>query len=705
MYFQERASLPIDQFGCLTFHQAVMEKRLSKEVFANVSAAMEGKEKINPLYADSIANAMKTWASELRATHFCHWFHPLTEKAAEKHDAFLDVGPKGQCIEKFSGKWLLKGEPDASSFPSGGLRKTAAARGYYCWDFQSFPFIWKTGDVSTLCIPSVFFSWCGKALDRKIPLMRSEEALNQAVLRLLHLLEVDASRVFPTLGCEQEYFLLPKELMESRPDLLLTGRTLFGAPSIKGQELEDHYFSVIPEKVLRFMRDVEERAFELGIALKTRHCEVAPQQYETAPLFERGVRAVDHNIQLMQLMHQVAIEHDLACLFHEKPFAGINGSGKHCNWSLQTNTDVNLLNPDLLNSNPLLFLSCLTVVITAVHRHGDLLRASIASAGNDHRLGGNEAPPALISVYLGEELEKLLEAIENQREYSYVAELLKDIQIPTLPHLLLDSADRNRTSPFVFTGNKFEFRSVGSSAHPASTITVLNAIVAESFHQFVNQIEKEKDKGVSLSQIILQVIQKNLINSRQIRYLGDNYLKHWKEEAISRCLPNVDRSLHSFQFFLEEKANHVFEGILSLEERRARVNVLENTYAHVIENEAKLMLELFNTQILPACLEYQKDIAKNIHSVEKVMGGLTSQTKEILVEMSEKIEAVILDSKSLKRELDLAFSLGDRPKAFALSDSVCPRMQALRKSVDALETKVHDKLWPLSKYRELLFSL
>jgi glutamine synthetase len=685
----------MDQLGSLTFHRGVMEKMLSKEVFANLISAIEGRGRINPLYSDAIANAMKNWAVDLGATHFCHWFHPLTGKAAEKHDAFLDIGAGGQVIERFSGKWLFKGEPDASSLPSGGLRKTASARGYSCWDFQCYPFLWQVNDVVTLCIPAIFFSWCGKALDLKIPLMRSEEKLGQAALRLLHFLGEDATQVYSTLGCEQEFFLLPKELWQIRPDLRMLGRTILGAPSAKGQEMEDHYFSSVPDSVLAFMRNVEQKAFALGLALKTRHSEVA----------EKSPQAIHHNLLLMQIMHYTALEHDLACLFHEKPFAGINGSGKHCNWSLSTDTDINLLDPILLESKPLLFLSFITAVISAVHLHAPLLRASIASAGNDHRLGGNEAPPAIISVYLGEGIEKLLEAIENQREHAYVVEVMKDLQIPTLPHILLDALDRNRTSPFVFTGNKFEFRSVGASAHPARAVTVLNAIVAESLERLLDQMLKEKNQGASLKECVLRTLQKELTRSKSIRYLGDNYLEDWRLEASSRALPNIERSAHSFLQFTEEKARSVFDGILSLEERRAQVEVMENVYAHTVACEAKLLLELVDTQILPACLEYQTQLAKNIHWMEVSMTGLSLQTKEVLLHLSESIEEMILRSKSLRDELVSALALTSRSQAYAFSDRVCPRMNALRSSVDALEKKVQDSLWPLPKYRELLFSL
>lgn len=698
------SSRQIDRFGCLTFHREIMKKVLPKDVFINVTVAMEGKGKINALHADVIANALKDWAISLGATHFCHWFQPLTGAGAEKHDAFLDIGPGCQVIEKFSGKLLFRGEPDASSFPSGGLRKTAEARGYTCWDVESPPFIWKSGSTSTLCIPAIFFSWCGKALDMKIPLIRSEEKLNQAACRLLRLLEVDVSKVFSTLGPEQEYFLMARDYFDLRPDLKITGRTVFGAPSPKAQEFEDHYFSSVPEQVLYFMQEVESRAIELGIPLRTRHSEVAPHQYEMAPLFEKSSQAVNHNLLLMQLMHQVAEKHELACLFHEKPFAGINGSGKHCNWSFSTDSGMNLLDPALLEKQPFLFLTCITAVLSAVCKHPTLLRASIASAGNDHRLGGNEAPPALLSAYLGEELEKFLQAIERQCETSYLAESSMDLNVPSLPPLFLDTMDRNRTAPFAFTGNKFEFRSVGASAHPAGPVTVLNAIVAESLLSIGDQIESLKGKK-SLKHAVLEVIQKELEFSRKIRYLGDNYHSDWKEEAAQRGFVSIEKSVNSLYAFLQEEVDPLFEGILSKEERMARVNIAEHQYINVISAEAKIMLEIFYTQVLPVCLKYQTALAKNIHWLDKTVEGFSVRSKEFFLEVSVKIQAVLEAANALKVEVDAALSISSSHKTFAFSSRVVLQMSVLRKGVDALEMLVQADEWPLPKYREMFFFL
>jgi glutamine synthetase len=694
---------PVSHFGHLTFSRSVIERMLPKEVAKNIIQASEGKEKINPLYCYTIAKAMKDWAVNLGATHFCHWFQPLTGTIAEKHDAFIDWGSKGQIIEKFSGKQLFRGEPDASSFPSGGLRQTASARGYTCWDPSSFPFIWKMDNHALLCIPSVFFSWKGEVLDMKIPLLRSEEKINQAVSRLLRVLGMNVSSVFPTVGCEQEYFLVDKKLYSLRPDLILCGRTLFGAASPKTQDFEDHYFGCIQDRVICFMRDFEETAVSLGIPLKTRHSEVAPQQFEIAPIFERSSHAVDHNLLLMQIMKHTAKKHGLACLFHEKPFAGMNGSGKHCNWSLATDAGVNLLDPSLVADYPLVFLSLVVAILSAVHQHAALLRASIASPGNDHRLGGHEAPPALISVFLGEELEKFLNAVENEQEYFYYAEGKFDLRIPALPELLLDTMDRNRTSPFAYTGSKFEFRSVGASAHCSTPVMTLNCIVAESVHHVVDEIEKLLLDNVPLKQAALQVIKRQMECSRPIRFLGDNYSSEWKEEAEKRGLPNLQRSFHSYGKLIEDAAEKAFEGVLSLQERKARVSVLVHQYAKTIEVEAKLMIELFQTQILPAAFEYKKKLAKNLHLLEQVEIPYTGKQKEWLGHLSSLIQLSIERAEELKKELERAKSLELIAQASVYCDIITNKMVLLRKTVDDLENMVQDSLWPLPKYRELLF--
>jgi Uncharacterized protein related to glutamine synthetase len=486
---------PKDIFGRFVFHKGVMEKRLPKEVFENLMNAMAGKEKIKLSYADKIAESLKRWAIEHGATHYSHWFQPLTGSSAEKHDSFIawDSSNLGErVVEKLSGKMLIQGEPDASSFPSGGLRSTYEARGYTGWDPSSPPFLWHGGDGVTLCIPSVFFSWTGEVLDSKIPLLRSDRKINDAVLRLLKLTGIKADHIFTTVGLEQEYFVIDRALRNLRPDLLILGKTVIGAPPPKGQELQDHYFATVKDRVLAFMREFEEKALELGIPVKTRHNEVAPAQHEIAPVFEKATLAIDHNLILMELMRQVAASRNLSVLLHEKPFAHINGSGKHSNWSLMTNNGLNLLDPTNTPENTLHFLILLVAILNALHEHNGLVRASVGSASNDNRLGGHEAPPAIISAYIGEELEELLTNIEKKGNHiTSISHKKYDFGLAVIPELTKETTDRNRTSPFAFTGNKFEFRAVGSSQNPALAVTILNTIVAESLNEIVEEIEKK----------------------------------------------------------------------------------------------------------------------------------------------------------------------------------------------------------------------
>lgn len=512
---------PSDLFGSHVFTRKIMQQMLPREIYKNIINAMEGSEKIRPEYADTIAVAMKEWATALGATHYSHWFQPLTGASAEKHDSFIDWKTSDEVIEKFSGKQLLQGEPDASSFPSGGLRSTYEARGYTGWDPTSSVFVWQGGDGLTLCIPSIFFSWTGDVLDTKIPLLRSDKKINDALLRVLKLTGIPAQFVFSTLGCEQEYFVIDRGLRNLRPDIVLTGRTVFGAASPKGQELQDHYFGSVKDRILSYMQDFETAALRLGIPVKTRHNEVAPAQHEVAPVFEKSSAAVDHNILLMELMRQIAAKHQLSCLIHEKPFQGLNGSGKHCNWSLSTDTGINLLDPTETPGQSLHFLILLTAILNAVHKHSALLRASIGSAANDFRLGGHEAPPAIISVYLGGEIEKILQNIEQKGSHSDVtAKNLYDLGLMVIPDLTKDNTDRNRTSPFAFTGNKFEFRAVGSSANTAFPMTVLNAVVAESVNLMMDEIEakldlkKSKPSLQKLGEAVIPVIRKYLKSSR-----------------------------------------------------------------------------------------------------------------------------------------------------------------------------------------------
>jgi glutamine synthetase len=689
-------------FGQETFHRGIMEKELPKNVWLNLKETIEGKGKLNPSNVQTIADAMKNWAIRNGATHFCHWFLPQTGLAAEKQDAFIDWNHRGELIEKFSGKQLMLGEPDASSFPSGGLRSTSEARGYTVWDPTSFPFLWEMGGTKVLCLPSIYFSWTGKALDMKIPLMRSDAKLNQAALRLLNLLEIEAHFVFSTLGCEQEFFLIDRAFYLLRQDLVLSGRSLCGAAPAKGQELEDHYFGTIKERVGAFMVDLEKKAYALGIPLKTRHAEVAPAQFEFAPLFEKASIAVDHNILLMELMRQIATSHHLVCLLHEKPFARINGSGKHCNWSLATDTGLNLLDP---NQPQLLFLIVLTAVIHAVHDHSTLLRASIATPGNDHRLGGHEAPPAIISVYLGEALEKWLNNIEEDRAHQSKAGQALNLGIPPIPDVPLDETDRNRTSPFAFTGNKFEFRAVGSSQNCALPVSVLNVIVADSLNQIIDEIEKGVMKKKPLKDVALNAVRKFLKASRAVRFSGDGYSASWRKEAKKRKLPVIEKSLNAFAEFSTPKSIKVFEGVLSKRELESRVEIMTERYCKILNIEARLLHEMFQTQILPVALEFQKDVAESIKHVSETGHSLSVSQTSLIKKISQHLSLAIEQIHALEKERQKASQMPLEKKAEAYCNQVFEKAEIARRTIDSLEELIDDRLWPLPKYREMLHLL
>ncbi len=701
-----------EMFAILVFNRSVMQRMLPQSIYKNIVNAMEGKEKIKEEYADPIANAMKEWALSHGATHFTHWFQPLTGATAEKHDAFVDWTAHGEMIEKFSGKQLIQGEPDASSFPSGGLRTTYEARGYTGWDPSSAVFIWKAGGGTTLCIPSVFFSWTGDVLDNKIPLLRSEKKIEAAILRLLHLTGIKASHVKTTLGLEQEYFVIDRALANLRPDLLLAGKTVYGAPSPKGQELQDHYFGSVKERILSFMHDFETTAFKLGIPLKTRHNEVAPAQHEVAPTVEKASAALDHNILLMEIMRKIALNHDLKVLLHEKPFAAINGSGKHCNWSLATDTGINLLHPTETPGNNLHFLILLTAILEAFYQNSELLRASIGSANNDYRLGGHEAPPAIMSIYLGQELEALLNSIEETgMPGESMGKSRLDLGILEMPDMEKETTDRNRTSPFAFTGNKFEFRAVGSSSNPAFTVSVLNAVVSQSLNQILDEIEKKlQKKKISkevLFEAVFSVMQSHLKNSKGIRFSGDNYSQEWMDEAKKRGLPNIHRSIHAFPALISEKTLEAFRGILTPHELKSRYDVMVDHYAHTLHIESKLMIDIFYTQILPAALKHQEQMARSIQMCKTVLNNDTglSQQESILRILAQSIEESILLASELNETRRKIFEYAPVDRAIACGDQLSPKMDELRASVDNLETIVADELWPLPKYRELLFMI
>lgn len=668
------------RFCARVFHRGLIEQ-LPQEVANNWLDTIDGKSKFDPKHADCIAEALKDWAIKLGATHFTHWFQPLTNACAEKHDSFLSWGPKGTILEKFRGKDLLRGEPDASSFPSGGLRATHEARGYTAWDPTSYPFLWEGGDGLTLCLPSVFFSWKGDALDHKLPLLRSEEKLNDVVQKLFKLCGLKENRVFSTLGPEQEYFIIDRSLYLLRPDLVLAERTVFGAKPPKGQELEDHYFGPVKDRVIAFMREFEDAALRLGIPVKTRHNEVSPAQHEVAPLFERASLAVDHNILLMQLMRQIAIKHDLACILHEKPFKGLNGSGKHNNWSIVTEEGNNLLNPE---ENSLVFITLLTAVLRAVHEEAALLRASIGSAGNDRRLGGAEAPPTILSIYLGDELEAIINGMIHEKKEAVTLHSI-DLGLKTIPRYVVDASDRNRTSFFAFTGNKFEFRAVGASATCALPISVINAIVADSLElildEIANAVGDRKLEGPALFQAALPVLKKHLTQSQSVLFSGNNYSHEWEEEAEKRGLPNIRKSYYAFQEFLDRKAIRAFEEILSEEELKSRYEIMVQQYAKTINIEANLMIELFQTQILPAA---QKDF-------------IARQMKVPLVEDAMHLV------EEIKKLQEQSSDMGWEAKGKVYCELLVPKMDELREAVDELEMLVDNALWPLPKYRELLF--
>lgn len=702
---REEKITPSKRFGTRVFHKRVMEELLPPHVYQNVLDAQERGLGILPEYADVIAGAMKDWAISLGATYFTHLFQPLTGATAEKHDGFIEWHTSDWgVVEKFTGKQLIIGEPDASSFPSGGLRSTFEARGYTGWDPTSPAFIWDAGDVSTLCIPSVFFSWTGEALGCKIPLLRSDQKINHAALRLARLTGIEANQVFSTMGPEQEYFLIDRSLYRKRPDLVLSGRCVFGSPPAKGQELQDHYFGTVKDRIVNYMQDFESKALELGIPVKTRHNEVAPAQHEVALVFEKASLACDHNITLMEIMRQVAVKHDLACLLHEKPFEGLNGSGKHCNWSLATDTGINLLNPTETPEETLHFLILMIAVIHGIDRHQELLSASIGSSGNDHRLGGHEAPPAIISVYLGETLEALLENLMTIGKHeSSKKKNTFQLGIEALPELPKDNTDRNRTSPFAFTGDKFEFRAAGSALNLAFPVTVINTIVAESLNEILDEIEKNLGDSASKKELfssIQPVLSNYYHKAKRILYSGDNYDDVWLKEAKKRKLPHHKKSVFAFPSYIEKKTIKAFSGVLAKEELQSRMEVAYETYASAENIEMKLMQEIFRTQILPAAMQTQEEFAASLSYFKKE----PKEQKKLLITLTATIEKSLTICTKLEKEREKAAAIPkakERANAFAVK--VLPLAEDFRQIVDSLEKQVTDKHWPLPKSASLLF--
>lgn len=689
-------------FGSLVFNDNVMKARLPKETYKALKNCIKAGKSLDLDVANVVANAMKDWAIEKGATHFTHWFQPMTGVTAEKHDSFIYPDKDGNIIMEFSGKELIKGEPDASSFPSGGLRATFEARGYTAWDPTSYAFI-KDG---TLCIPTAFCSYSGEALDKKTPVLRSMQALNKQALRILKLFgKTNIKKVITTVGPEQEYFLVDKEMYEKRPDLVFCGRTLFGARPPKGQELEDHYFGTITPRVSAYMKELDEELWKLGVLAKTKHNEVAPAQHELAPIFATTNIATDHNQLTMELMKSIANKHGLACLLHEKPFAGVNGSGKHNNWSISTDTGVNLLEPGDTPSENAQFLLFLTSIIKAVDDYQDLLRVSVASAGNDHRLGANEAPPAIVSIFLGDELTEILKSIENDTSYICKEKSPMEIGVRVLPKFFKDTTDRNRTSPFAFTGNKFEFRMLGSAFSIAGANIVLNTIVAEELSQFADILENSSNFDEDLNTLI-----KNTIKSHnKIIFNGNNYSNDWVKEAEKRGLLNLKTTPDALPSFVNSKNVELFtkHHVLSETELYSRYEILLDNYSKTIHIEALTMIDLAKKEIIPAILGYQGEIAEIANNKKKLSSSTQCCLEEnILNKISalgnslysklEDLEKSVLDAKLHTEALDLA-------KYYR--EPVFMNMQQLRAVVDELETLVSKKYWTLPSYGELLFSV
>src|SRR5476651_2007169 len=693
-----------DFFGANVFDNKKLKEYLSNEAYQSIMNSIDDGSPIARETAEQIASAMKSWSIGKGATHYTHWFQPLTEGTAEKHDTFAEPS-KGSAIEVFSGKLLVQQEPDASSFPSGGIRNTFEARGYTAWDPSSPAFIM----ARTLCIPTVFVSYTGEALDYKVPLLKALSALDKAAVDVCHYFDKGIEKVNASLGIEQEYFLVDLALFNARPDLYLTGRTLFGHESAKGQQLEDHYFGSIPERVYAFMLDMETEALKLGIPLKTRHNEVAPSQFECAPIYEEINLAIDHNQLLMDVMDKVAKRHNFKVLLHEKPYAGINGSGKHNNWSMITNTGKNLLSPGKTPKNNLMFLTFFVNTIKAVHDYADLLRASIASVSNDHRLGANEAPPAIISIFLGSQLSEVLDEIETSR----ISKKIKDDSmlwqgIPKIPQILRDNTDRNRTSPFAFTGNKFELRAVGSSANSANPMTILNLIVADQLRKFKYDVDKLIKKGEKKDVALLIVIKKYIKESKSIRFEGNGYSEEWEKEAAARGLSNFKTTPKSLDVLITDKVEKLFEdtGVYSKRESVARHEILLESFYKKLQIEARVIGELVNNVIIPAAINYQSRLVENVRGLKDL--GFAADTyaaqMAIITKISEHVNFIKTNVDHLIEERKKANVIDDsRDKAIAYDEKVKTYFVPIRYHVDKLEQLIDDELWPLPKFRELLF--
>jgi glutamine synthetase len=699
-------------FGVNVFDRVKMQRYLSREAYESVITAIDESRRIDRKVASQVAAGMKTWAMEHGATHYTHWFHPLNGATAEKHDAFFTIGKNGEALESFSGDLLVQQEPDASSFPSGGIRNTFEARGYSAWDPSSPAFIME----QTLCIPTIFVSYTGEALDFKTPHLKSLVALDKAATAVCNYFDKDVKRVFTTLGCEQEYFLVDDALFNARPDLVLTGRTLMGHAAAKDQQLEDHYFGSIPERVGAFMRHLEVESFKLGIPIKTRHNEVAPNQFECAPIFEEANLAVDHNQLLMSLMDKVARRHGFRVLFHEKPFKGVNGSGKHCNWSMLTDTGVNLLSPGGTPKNNLQFLTFLVNCVKAVHDHAALLIGSIASEPNTHRLGANEAPPAIMSVFIGKTLSQVLDDLEekvhdNKMTPDEKTELKLDI-VGKIPEILLDNTDRNRTSPFAFTGNRFEFRAVGSSANCASPMIVLSTALANQLNIFRQDVDELIANGVKKDEAIFQCIRKAIIASKKIRFEGNGYSQEWVVEAAKRGLPNIPKVTEAYKTFLLPSTLELFvkNGVLSERELHARFEIRNEIFIKKVQIEARVLSDLAINHIIPTVIAYQNVLIENVKGIKELFPNpdeclslaepqIQSIRKiaEHLKEIREKVKELVDKRKEINQVEDVVL------RAQLYASEIKPYIEEVRYHIDKLELIVDNQMWPLPKYRELLF--
>ncbi len=699
-------------FGENVFTLATARKFLSDESYKSLLASIKGGKKIDRAVANQISNGIRAWAESKGVTHYTHWFQPLTGTTAEKHDSFFTLKGDGTPIEEFDGAALIQQEPDASSFPSGGIRATFEARGYTAWDPSSPAFIIEMSNGKTLCIPTIFVSYTGESLDYKAPLLKALEALNKSAVEVCNYFDKNVSKVTATLGWEQEYFVIDEGLAGVRPDLVQTGRTVFGAAPAKGQQLEDHYFGSIPERVYAFMRDFEAESYKLGIPLRTRHNEVAPSQFEAAPIFEEVNIAVDHNTLLMDVMARVAKRHKLVVLLHEKPFAGINGSGKHNNWSMATDTGVNLLAPGKTPKTNLMFLTFFVNIIKAVHDHADILRAAIASAANDHRLGANEAPPAIISVFVGQYLAKVLEDIETRvgDKFDEQDEAILKLDLHrSIPELLLDNTDRNRTSPFAFTGNKFEFRAVGSSANCANAMIAVNTIMAETLKNFKKEVDSLIEKGDKKEIAIMHVIQKYIVESKKVLFEGDGYSQEWHHEAERRGLPNVPTTPLALDAMVTEKAKHLFESnnIYNHVELEARHEIELEKYIKKVQIEARVMGDLALNHIIPSAINYQNKLSANIAALKAagLSETLYKAQVDILTQISEHLQIVYTRVDAMVEARKIANNIEDiRTKAIAYESQVkATFFDEIRYHVDKLEHLVDDAEWTLPKYREMLF--